>query len=174
MPRIYSKTGDDGTTSLAEGQRLGKESTRIETIGNIDELNAVLGVVIASAPELKQVLQPVQSELFELGAELAAPGTENISLKEVHKLESSIDAMERRLPPLKTFILPGGSLPAAHAHQARAICRRAERSLVRLSLGETVNSTSVVYLNRLSDLLFVAARSLAQSEGEEIPWNKEI
>ena len=174
MSPIYSKTGDDGTTSLADSQRLGKESERIEAIGNVDELNTAIGLVIANAPTLKTVLEPVQHKLFELGAELATPGAEYISQQQVENVETAIDALEHDLQPLKTFILPGGNLPAAQAHQARAICRRAERSLVRLSLGEPVNSTSIIYLNRLSDLLFVAARSLAQSKGEEIPWNKEI
>ena len=173
MSSIYTKTGDDGTTGLTNGRRLPKQSVRIDTLGNVDELNAALGVLIASATSLKQILEPVQHHLFLLGAELATPGSTYIDHQRIEKLETAIDLLDAKLPPLVHFILPGGSQPAALAHLARTICRRAERNLVRLSQDEQVNSASIIYLNRLSDLLFVVARSLARADGGEIPWNKE-
>ncbi len=176
LTRIYTRTGDDGTTGLAGGRRVAKDSPRIEAIGEVDELNSLLGVVRALLlPDdpLDRMLGAIQHRLFDLGGELAMPGEALLQEQQVDRLESWIDELNTALPPLQEFILPGGNLPAAHCHQARAVCRRAERGLLRLSRAETVNSAALKYLNRLSDLLFVMARTLARRDGgREIQWQK--
>ncbi len=178
MSRLYTRTGDRGTTGLVGGERRAKSNLRIHCIGDVDELNAWMGLLraaIAAPGELDGMCREVQTELFELGAELASPGRPpRLSAEQVTIVERWIDALDDRLPALKSFILPGGGLPAAHAHVARAVCRRAERSLNALleqepPVGEQ-ETFGPRYLNRLSDWLFVVARTLAHDAGEETPW----
>lgn len=176
LTRITTRTGDDGQTALADGSRVAKTDRRIEAMGDVDELNSLIGLVAAVDPDGPhgQVLRRVQHRLFDLGGELALPGTEALGETAVADLEHETQDVNRHLPPLREFVLPGGSAAAAHCHHARAVCRRAERSLRRLAERETVNSHSLVYLNRLSDLLFVMARELARrGGGEEIFWQRE-
>ncbi len=164
--KIYTKTGDKGDTSLFGGQRVPKDALRIEAYGTVDELNSLLGIVRADNKhqEIDEVLDRVQSELFELGADLATP--RSVTTKHVKRieprtslhLEKTIDQLEGHLKPLRTFILPGGSPVAARLHFARTVCRRAERVAVRLSRNEDIGDGIMIYLNRLSDLLFVLAR----------------
>jgi cob(I)alamin adenosyltransferase len=178
--KIYTKTGDLGQTGLYGGGRVAKDDQRIEAYGTVDELNAVLGMVRASAPapEVDALLARVQNELFDLGAELATPDADKIKAVTIDeaaitRLEAAIDQFEGLLAPLRTFILPGGSVAAAQLHLARTVCRRAERRLVTLSHQEPISPHLVVYLNRLSDLLFVLARfaNLAVGVGD-VPWQK--
>lgn len=164
--KIYTKTGDKGDTSLFGGQRIPKDALRIEAYGTVDELNSVLGIVRADnkEKEIDAVLDRVQSELFELGADLATPWSANVkNIKRIEQkhsehLEKSIDHLDGHLKQLRTFILPGGSPVAARLHFARTVCRRAERTVVRLSRNEDIGEGITIYLNRLSDLLFVMAR----------------
>lgn len=177
--KIYTKTGDSGTTGLYGGARVGKDSVRIAAYGEIDELNAVIGLVRAETPHepVKNSLINIQRSLFTVGAQLAAPGSdpqiESITAKEVSFLEQQMDVMTQSLPPLKNFILPGGGRTASLLHLARTVCRRAERSIVQLSKtsGESVDQWLMIYINRLSDFLFVMARLANQLERiEDIPW----
>lgn len=164
--KIYTKTGDRGDTSLFGGQRVPKDALRIEAYGTVDELNSVLGIVRADnkEKEIDEILGHVQNDLFVLGADLATPRASNtkqitrVEPKDAARLEKVIDRLEVKLKPLKTFILPGGSPVAARLHFARTVCRRAERAVVRLSRNEDIGEDIMVYLNRLSDLLFVLAR----------------
>jgi cob(I)alamin adenosyltransferase len=178
--KIYTKTGDSGTTGLYGGSRVSKDSPRITAYGEIDELNALIGVVRAESPHepVRQALIAIQRTLFTVGAQLASPGVdpniECITAKEVSFLERQMDVMGESLPQLKHFILPGGGKTAAFLHLARTVCRRAERHIVQLSKtqGEVVEPWLLIYINRLSDFLFVLARLGNQLEGlEEIPWN---
>ncbi|MCV6611571.1 MAG: cob(I)yrinic acid a,c-diamide adenosyltransferase [Amphritea sp.] len=176
LTRIYTRGGDKGTTSLAGGQRVEKNHPRIEALGDTDELNCLLGVLVAELDEtqpLKTTLTRCQNDLFDLGGELAV-ADENyvvITAEVIADMEQTIDDINSELPPLKEFILPGGSRAAALCHQARSICRRAERRVVELARDETVNPFGAAYLNRLSDLLFVAARQLARENGgQEVLW----
>lgn len=176
LTRIYTRTGDDGTTCLAGGERLPKDHVRIEAIGSVDELNACIGLLRAQAlgEDIDRSLAGVQHRLFDLGGELAMPGTELLSDTRTLELEQTLDLVNADLPALQEFVLPGGNEAAARCHLARTVCRRAERDLLRLSRSETVNSASVRYLNRLSDLLFVYARALArQHGGVEVTWEKD-
>lgn len=177
--KIYTKTGDDGSTGLFGGGRLPKSAPRIAAYGDVDELNAVIGVAAAGAPEgiLKSALGEVQIHLFTVGAQLASPKSdpkiERMTASQVESLERQIDAITPTLAPLKNFILPGGTLTSAHLHLARTVCRRAERSVVALmqASGEHVDRWLLIYLNRLSDYLFVMARLANQVDGvEDIPW----
>lgn len=172
LTRIYTRRGDDGTTGLADGGRLSKDSRRIEALGCLDELNSLLGVVIAHAgPAAPVELVEVQHQLFEVGAELAAPGAKRLQAGDVGSLEQALDHHNGRLPPLREFILPGGDLATAHCHLARSVCRRAERRLVELGRSEALNPETLRYINRLSDLLFVLARVLARrDDGREVYW----
>jgi len=173
LTRIYTRSGDDGSTGLADGSRLAKDSPRVEAMGSIDELNSALGLLLSDAlpDDVRQVVAPLQHRLFDLGGELAIPGREVTRDAWVTGLEQALDASNADLPPLDNFVLPGGNRAAAHCHLARGLCRRAERDLLRLSRHETVNSASLKYLNRLSDLLFVIARLLARRDGgQEILW----
>ena len=177
LTRIYTRTGDDGTTGLAGGERLPKDHARIESIGGVDELNSVIGLLRAQPldADVDRVLEAVQHRLFDLGGELAMPGTELLTAAHATGLEHELDRFNADLPPLEEFILPGGSEAAARCHLARAVCRRAERELLRLSRLEPLNSASTTYLNRLSDLLFVLARVLARRDGgSEVTWRKGI
>ncbi len=180
MPKIYTRTGDDGTTGLFGGRRVPKDDLRIETYGTVDELNALLGVARAQSPDadLDAILQTIQEELFLLGADLATPiDQQNPSVPRMEKertagLERMIDRTEQTLEPLRFFILPGGHPCAAHLHHARTVCRRAERLAVRLAAREPLNPAILPYLNRLSDLLFVLARAANRSAGRaEIRWH---
>jgi cob(I)alamin adenosyltransferase len=176
LTRIYTRTGDDGTTGLANGSRVAKDSLRIAAIGAVDELNSALGAVLAETIEedIRACLTDVQHRLFDLGGELAVPDHAVMRDAQVTRLENWIDRFNAPLPPLKDFILPGGTRAAALTHMARATCRRAERSLVALSRAETVPPVLLRYLNRLSDLLFVAARRVNQGAGvNDVLWRPD-
>ena len=175
LSRIYTRTGDDGTTGLADGSRLPKDSPRVESMGDLDELNASLGVVLAiSLPDaIRETLVDAQHALFDIGAELAMPPAGIIDDARVEALETALDTLNADLPPLKEFILPGGGAGAGAAHVARAVCRRAERRIVALAREEPVNEASRRYVNRLSDYLFVAARVLARAGAGEVYWRRE-
>lgn len=173
LSKIYTRTGDGGTTGLGDGSRTDKYSARMEAIGEIDELNCNLGLLLAeSLPEaMAALLMDIQHDLFDLGGEMSIPGSEFVTEAAVEKLESAIDEYNESLPPLKEFILPGGSRTAAIAHLCRAVCRRAERRLVALAATDQLNPHSTRFVNRLSDLMFVLARSLARSSGAgEVLW----
>jgi cob(I)alamin adenosyltransferase len=171
---IVTRTGDDGSTGLADGRRVAKHSARIHAIGSVDELNCHLGVLLTEslAPEIRQVLLRVQNDLFDLGGALALPET-TFDLKKLHPLDNAIEKLNAKLPPLKEFILPGGSRSAALSHVARAVTRRAERDLAALAQSEITPEHALPYLNRLSDLLFILCRVLNQAaEQEEILWQR--
>lgn len=173
LSKIYTRTGDKGTTGLGNGDRVDKDSLRVEAYGTVDELNSVAGLVLAAElpADIRACLTRIQHELFDLGGELCMPGTVLIPDSYVSDLEKDLDAANADLPPLKDFILPGGSEAAARCHLARTIARRAERRVVSLARVEQVNEVSVRYLNRLSDLLFVFARVLARADGHsEVLW----
>ena len=178
--KIYTKTGDSGDTSLFGGQRVPKDALRIEACGSVDELNSVLGIALADGPdgEIRSVLEQIQHKLFALGADLATPRSpggkkkvKRIEPRDSLWLEREIDGFDTLLKPLHSFILPGGSHFAARLHFARTVCRRAERAVIRLSRNEDIGEGLKMYLNRLSDLLFVLARFANQSAGiSEIRW----
>lgn len=178
--KIYTKTGDQGETGLFGGPRVRKDHLRIEAYGAVDELNAVLGVVRSEAPpaEIDGLLAIIQNSLFDLGAELATPdpvrmGVPIVGAPQIEALERAIDQYEAKLAPLKNFILPGGSRAAAQLHVARTVCRRAERRLISLSAAEAISAQLIIYLNRLSDLLFVLAREANRAGGQgDVPWRK--
>ena len=175
LTRIYTRTGDDGTTGLADGSRVAKDAPRIEAIGAVDELNSTIGVLLAEElPEtIRATFVAVQHDLFDLGGELSIPGHAVMTEAHVSRLERELDALNAELPALKDFILPGGSRAAAAAHVARAVCRRAERRLVTMSAAETLPPVLRHYLNRLSDLLFVAARALNRAAGRgDVLWQQ--
>ncbi|RKZ14034.1 cob(I)yrinic acid a,c-diamide adenosyltransferase [bacterium] len=177
LNRIYTKTGDDGSTGLADGTRRSKSDTRLDSYGTVDELNATVGLAInavsGSHPQLADLLASIQHDLFDLGADLSTPGTGDalrITAAQVKALEAAIDTHNADLPALESFILPGGSDGAASLHLARTVCRRAERVAVHLAEHEGVNPEAIHYLNRLSDLLFVLAR-VANSGGKaDVLW----
>ena len=176
LSKIYTRTGDDGTTGLGDGTRLAKEAPRVEAYGTVDEANSTIGAVLAVAGlpvGVRACLVAVQHELFELGAELCIPGHRVITAAHVERLERTLDGFNDALPPLKEFILPGGGPAAAACHVARTVVRRAERRVWALARTETVAAEVTQYLNRLSDLLFVVARVLARHEqgGEEL-WQR--
>jgi cob(I)alamin adenosyltransferase len=181
LSKIYTRTGDDGTTGLGDGQRVAKDDLRVETYGTVDELNCAVGLLRASLSErnqgadIDQTLSQIQHELFDLGGELCIPNYRILEAHYVTRLEQSIDQMNVDLPALKDFILPGGSVPASHAHLARAICRRAERLITTLKNRDTdISEIAVQYLNRLSDWFFVASRVIARYDGgAEVLWVKQ-
>jgi cob(I)alamin adenosyltransferase len=177
LSRIYTRTGDDGTTGLGDGSRVPKDSLRVEAFGTVDELNSAIGVLLATPdipPGVRASLTDVQHELFDLGGELCIPGHRAIEAEHVARLEKSLDEFNDALPPLKEFILPGGGPAAAACHLARAIARRAERRVWTLAHSESVSPEVAKYLNRLSDLLFVLARVLARHErGVEVLWRHD-
>lgn len=177
LSRIVTRTGDDGGTSLGDGTRTAKTSARIHAIGEIDELNCWLGVVIEQAlsEDIERLLATVQHVLFDIGGELSLPGHTMIDAGDVEAIEQSIASYNGELPPLKEFILPGGTEAAAFCHLARAVCRRVERHLVALMEQEPqVNRHSLIYVNRLSDLLFIIARTLVRRQGgDEVYWQKD-
>lgn len=174
LSKIYTRTGDDGTTGLGDGSRINKDHQRMESIGTVDELNSHIGLLITelSADDpYAAILSRIQHDLFDLGGELAVPGYTLVSADRIGELETTLDELNDELPPLKNFILPGGSKPASLCHLARAVCRRAERGVVALSRSDEINDTTRQYLNRLSDLLFVMARLLARRDGgDEVLW----
>jgi len=176
LSKIYTRTGDDGTTGLGDGTRVAKDSARVAAYGTVDELNSAIGIVLAvELPDaVRDCLVSVQHQLFDLGGELCIPGHAAILDDDIDRLESLLDGFNADLEPLKEFILPGGGIAAAHCHLARTIARRAERETVALSRDERVRPQAVRYLNRLSDLLFVLARVLARSSGHgDVLWNHE-
>lgn len=176
LTKIYTRTGDAGTTGLGTGERVAKDHLRVEAYGTVDELNSALGVVLA-IPELPNpvnaCLTRIQHRLFDLGGELCLPGHSVIDARAVAAVEQHLDQFNTDLPPLKDFILPGGTPAAAACHVARAVCRRAERRCWTLAGKEPVNEFALQYLNRLSDLLFVLARVLNHAAGRDEPvWQK--
>ncbi|HEX7369211.1 MAG TPA: cob(I)yrinic acid a,c-diamide adenosyltransferase [Rhodanobacteraceae bacterium] len=177
LSKIYTKTGDDGTTGLGDGSRTAKNSARVEAYGTTDELNSVIGVLLAcdSVPDdIRERLVRIQHALFDLGGELCVPGMAMIHDADVTGLEQTLDHYNADLPRLKEFILPGGGMAAAQCHVARTVCRRAERRVVTLAQTESVRPEVVRYLNRLSDLLFVLCRVLARASGHgEVLWQHE-
>lgn len=179
LSKIYTRTGDAGETGLADGRRVPKDHPRIEAIGCVDELNSQLGLLLAdiqdarssALEELARVLAPVQHRLFDLGGELAMPEYRALDDREVERLEQAIDAWNAELEPLKDFILPGGSHLVAQIHVCRSLARKAERRCQQLNREETLDGAGLRYLNRLSDLLFVAARIAAKRQGvAEVLW----
>ena len=175
LSKIYTRTGDGGTTGLADGSRVEKTSTRVEAMGAVDELNSTIGLLMTESlsDDIRAILEGIQHNLFDLGGELALPGQILLDEKSVEKLERTLDRLNAPLAPLKEFILPGGTRAAAICHQARSICRRVERRLLTLDDSHTRSSTSGIYVNRLSDLLFVMARSLNQEGGTpDIFWKR--
>ncbi|HET7222134.1 MAG TPA: cob(I)yrinic acid a,c-diamide adenosyltransferase [Rhodanobacteraceae bacterium] len=177
LSKIYTRTGDDGTTGLGDGSRTPKDSARVEAYGTVDELNSTLGVLLACdgvPDDVGELLVRIQHALFDLGGELCVPGMEMIHDADVTALEQTLDRYNADLPRLREFILPGGGMAAAQCHVARTVCRRAERRVVTLARGENVRAEVVRYLNRLSDLLFVLSRVLARASGHgEVLWQHE-
>ncbi len=176
LSKIYTRTGDDGSTGLGDGSRVPKDSARVEAYGTVDEANSAIGVVLAadSVPEpIRACLEEIQHDLFDLGGELCIPGHAAIQASFIERLERRLDELNADLPRLKDFILPGGGQAAAACHLARTVVRRAERRVVTLGEMETVRVECIHYLNRLSDLLFVIARRLAREEsGREVIWDR--
>jgi cob(I)alamin adenosyltransferase len=182
VDRIYTRTGDDGTTGLFGGGRVEKDHARVEAYGDVDELNAFIGAArsVEMMPRIDEILAPVQRDLFAIGALLATPHPEQhakqlekarISGARVSQLEQAIDDAEAELEPLKAFIMPGGAAKASALHIARTVCRRAERAVIRLQHAEEVPAVVIVYLNRLSDLLFVLARvANHRARAGEVTW----
>ena len=181
LSRIYTRTGDDGSTGLGDGSRTGKDSARVAAYGTVDEANSCIGLVLACATsggviaeDVRALLTSVQHQMFDLGGELCIPGHAAITAGDVERLEAHLDRFNETLPPLKDFILPGGGEAAARCHVARTVVRRAERETVALARVEAVRPEAIRYLNRLSDLLFVLARVLARADGHgEVLWDHE-
>ena len=173
LSKIYTRTGDDGSTGLGDGSRVPKNSPRVEAYGDVDELNSMIGLLLTeSLPgHISDSLTDIQHDLFDVGGELSIPGQTTMTEKQVTRLEKTLDDLNAKLSPLKEFILPGGSRAAALCHIARTICRRAERRLITLQKSETISTITVKYVNRLSDLLFVIARALNASDGDgDVLW----
>jgi cob(I)alamin adenosyltransferase len=176
LSKICTRTGDDGTTGLGDGSRTGKDSLRVEVMGDIDELNSVIGLLLTeSIPgHLDKTLTAIQHDLFDLGGEVSIPGHTLLKTERIAWLEKTLDGLNNPLPRLKEFVLPGGTRAAALCHIARAVCRRAERHSVGLMHGEAISKTAIQYLNRLSDLLFVMARTLNQiANCTDVQWRHE-
>lgn len=177
LSKIYTRTGDKGTTGLGDGTRIAKDHPRIEAIGTVDELNSAVGTVLAyDIPDaIRECFDKVQHDLFDLGGELCIPEHTILSEQETHYLESTLDSLNENLPDLKEFILPSGGLATSHCHLARAICRRTERRCWTLHESTPINPHALTYLNRLSDLLFVVCRVLARHEnGNEVLWQPKL
>jgi cob(I)alamin adenosyltransferase len=176
LSKIYTRTGDDGTTGLGDGSRTPKDSLRVAAYGTVDELNSAIGMVLAQEiPDaVREALTQIQHDLFDLGGELCIPGMAMVNDADVERLENTLDAFNADLPALKDFILPGGGMAAACCHLARTVCRRAEREVISLGRESDVRGEAIRYLNRLSDLLFVIARVLARASGHgEVLWQHE-
>ncbi len=181
LSKIYTRTGDQGETGLGDGSRIRKTHPRVEAMGSVDELNSIVGMVVeellqADKPELNDIagfLRSLQHRIFDLGGEISIPGFEIVTTDHVKAIEENLDALNEHLEPLENFILPGGSHLIANCHMARAVCRRAERDVTALAESETVNKSALEFLNRLSDYLFVVARSAARITGiDEVLWQK--
>ncbi|TWC62804.1 cob(I)yrinic acid a,c-diamide adenosyltransferase [Herbaspirillum sp. SJZ099] len=178
LSKIATRTGDDGSTGLGDGSRVGKDSLRIQALGDVDELNSQLGLLLCEdlPDDVRQALLSIQHDLFDLGGELCIPGYTVLADAHLARLDALLEQYNGALPPLKEFILPGGSRGAALAHVCRTVCRRAERSVVLLEKAEagTVNAPARQYLNRLSDLCFVLARVLNRAAGgQDVLWEKD-
>ena len=176
LSKIYTRTGDDGSTGLGDGSRTPKDSLRVTAYGTVDEANSCIGLLLASdmPGDIRDLLTAIQHQLFDLGGELCIPGHSAIDDADIERLEQRLDHYNEALPPLKDFILPGGGEAAARCHVARTVVRRAERETVSLARVENVRPQAVHYLNRLSDLLFVLARVLARASGHgEVVWQHE-
>ena len=180
LSRIYTKTGDQGETALGDGRRVPKNHPRVTAYGSVDELNSVLGLLLANHPQPAEteLVRSIQNDLFDVGADLCLPQSAGETpgqhlrgrAQQAERLEKAIDRLNASLPPLTSFILPGGCSPAAWCHLARTVCRRAERDVVTLAQAEPINPQVVIYLNRLSDLLFVLGRVYNQDGREDILW----
>jgi cob(I)alamin adenosyltransferase len=180
LSRIYTKTGDQGDTALGDGARVAKDHPRVAAYGSVDELNAVLGLLLAHHPRMAEaeLVRSIQNDLFDVGADLCVPQPQTeapgarlrVQPGQASRLESAIDRMNEKLKPLSSFVLPGGQPPAAWCHLARTVCRRAERDIVTLAQSEAINPQVVIYLNRLSDLLFVLARALNHDGQDDVLW----
>ena len=173
LSKIYTRTGDDGTTGLGDGTRVAKDSLRVDAMGDVDELNSVLGLMLAEAVPniLVDTLTQIQHDLFNLGGEICIPDYAILSQANIDNLEEAIDTLNDTIEPLKEFILPGGTKAAAYCHLARTVCRRAERKLITLARDEKVTAVSLKYLNRLSDLLFVLCRIINKEAGvADVLW----
>jgi cob(I)alamin adenosyltransferase len=176
LSKIYTRTGDSGATGLGDGRRVGKDAPRIQAYGELDELNSHIGLILAhgTPDEVSLCLGEIQHLLFDLGGDLCIPSRDSLTQAHVDWLERWLDHFNDALPPLKEFILPGGNRPAACCHVARTVCRRAERTVVALAKTEPVAPLAIVFLNRLSDLLFVIARVLARENGgQEVLWQPQ-
>lgn len=176
LTAIVTRTGDQGSTGMADGSRRAKDDARVHSLGEVDELNAMIGVTLsfADTDQISQVLTLVQHDLFDIGAELCQPGKSLIQVQHVDAIESAVKQFNESLPPLKEFILPGGSQTIAFLHLARTVCRRVERSLVSLGAIEPLNPVTIQYMNRLSDLFFILARYVAnQNQGVEVYWQSK-
>ncbi|WP_027080702.1 cob(I)yrinic acid a,c-diamide adenosyltransferase [Luteimonas mephitis] len=176
LSKIYTRTGDDGSTGLGDGSRVGKDSARVTAYGTVDEANSTIGLLLAAdvPDDIRDLLTTIQHQLFDLGGELCIPGHAAINDADIDRLEQHLDHYNEALPPLKEFILPGGGDAAARCHIARTVVRRAERATVALARAEPVRPQPIRYLNRLSDLLFVLARVLARGSGHgEVIWQHE-
>ena len=175
LSKIYTRTGDAGTTGLGDGSRVAKDSLRVHAMGEVDELNSVIGLLLCEElpAAAREALTGIQHDLFDLGGELCIPGFNNVTEAQVKRLEDLLDGYNADLPPLKDFILPGGAKSAAMAHLARTVCRRAERSVVSLAAAEPVSDLVRQYLNRLSDLMFVLGRVLNRhAGGTDVLWQQ--
>jgi len=175
LSKIYTRTGDKGETGLGDGSRVPKDSLRVHALGEVDELNSVVGVLLAEKlpAGARAALVRVQHDLFDLGGEVCIPGHTSMTEAQVARLEALLDEYNRDLPPLKEFILPGGTRAASLVHLARTVCRRAERALVSLARAEAVGASARIYLNRLSDLLFVLGRVLnREGGGSDVLWQR--
>ena len=180
LSRIYTKTGDRGETALGDGSRVAKDHPRVAAYGTVDELNSVLGLLLAQAPDLAEadLIRGIQNDLFDVGADLCRPQAADeqpgqrlrVQEGQARRLEQAIDRLNARLQPLTSFVLPGGQPAAAWCHLARTVCRRAERDVITLARAEPVNPQVIVYLNRLSDLLFVLARVCNHDGRDDVLW----
>jgi len=180
LSRIYTKSGDQGDTGLGDGQRVPKDHPRVAAYGSVDELNAILGLLVGQYPQAAEIdlIRGIQNDLFDVGADLCLPQSADekpgahlrVRAEQSERLEQAIDRLNAGLTPLTSFILPGGAGPAAWCHLARTVCRRAEREVVTLARDEAINPQAIVYLNRLSDLLFVLARVYNNNGRDDILW----
>jgi len=176
LSKIYTRTGDGGTTGLGDGSRVAKDSLRVQAMGDVDELNAVVGLILVEpvSDAIRDCLIAVQHDLFNLGGEICMPGYTLIRNERITVIENQLDGFNESLTPLKEFILPGGSRAASYCHLARTVCRRAERTMHTLNNTESLTEASLQYINRLSDLLFVLCRMLNQDAGvPDVLWNNE-
>jgi cob(I)alamin adenosyltransferase len=176
LSKIYTRTGDAGTTGLGDGTRVAKDSLRVIAMGDVDELNSVIGLLLTEpvSSKIRDCLTRVQHDLFDMGGEICMPGYTMIKAERVAALETILDEFNDSLPPLKEFILPGGSRAASYCHLARTVCRRAERTMTTLNSHEKITDISLQYINRLSDLLFVLCRILNKEVGvPDVLWNND-